>query len=273
VPGAGPAIEGDDWKVARHPKHRRRQKPYLTDNIELGRAFRKHYVRGVRRLLRQGELQIGGSVEFLNDPAKRDQWLSNLEQSDWNVFVEGPPKGKSDPANVVKYLASYLTGGPISDRRIIRADEDEVWFRARPKKKRSSDSGRRGMNRAQPYRLSGLQFMLAWTMHILPKGFTRSRSYGGYHGSKREAYLQHCRQLLGQTADEEVAQQAEPDDEPESPQERTCPQCKSKLVSVHYVRRPSWRQIFERDIYLTNIYSPQHHLGSGRSPPMRGREA
>jgi len=266
VPGAGPAIEGDNWKVARHPKHRRRRKPYLTDNVELGRAFRKHYVRGLRRLLRQGKLQIGGSVEFLNDLAEREKWLSKLEQTDWNVFIEGPPQGKSDPANVVKYLASYLTGGPISDRRIIRADEDEVWFWARPKKKRSSSSNRRrGMNKPEPYRLRGLQFMQRWTLHILPKGFTRSRCYGGYHGSKREAYLQHCRQLLSIAPDEDVTQQVEPDEEADSLPERTCPHCKSKMTSINYVRRPSWRQIFERDIYRSDVYSPQHHLDHGRS--------
>ncbi len=272
VPGAGPAIEGDGWKVARHPKHRRRRKPYLTDNVELGRVFRKHYVRGVKRLLRQGKLQIGGSVDFLNDPVEREQWFSDLEQTDWNVFIEGPPKGKSDPANVVKYLASYLTGGPISDRRIIRADDEEVEFWARPKKKSSSRSGRRrGMNTPEPYRLSGLQFMQRWVMHILPKGFTRSRCYGGYHGSKREAYLKLCRQLLNTPPDEDVTQQAEPDED--TLQERTCPHCASPLTLVRYERRPSWRQIFERDIYASNVYCPQHHIGTGRSPPVRECEA
>jgi len=85
--------------------------------------------------------------------------------------------GKSNPANVVKYLASYLTGGPISDRRIIKADDDEVWFWARPKKDSSDSQQRRSLNTPQPYRLSGLQFVRRWTLHILPKEFTRSRCF------------------------------------------------------------------------------------------------
>jgi hypothetical protein len=272
VPGAGPSIEGDDWKTAKHPTHRRRKKPYLSDNVELGRAFRKHYLRSLKRLLGQGKLQIGGTVEFLSDRVKRDEWFSSLEQTDWNVFIEGPPQGKSDPANVVKYLASYLTGGPISDRRIIRADKDEVWFWARPKKN-SSSSKHRGMNRQQPFRLNALQFMRRWTMHILPKGLTRSRCYGGYHGSKRKSYLEKCRQLLSMPPEEASPEQVEPDEDSDSPQERTCPHCDSKLESIQYVRRPSWRQIFERDIYASDIYSPQHHIGTGRSPPGRGYRA
>ena len=215
-------------------------------------------------------MQTGGSVEFLNDVAERKKWLLLLEQTDWNVFIQGPPQGKSDPANVVKYLASYLTGGPISDRRIIRADNDEVLFWARPKKKSSDSKQRRGMNKPRPYRLSALQFMQRWTMHVLPKGFTRSRSYGGYHGSKRTVYLQSCRKLLDASSNPAPVQQADQIEEPDTVPERTCRHCESKLVSVSYVRRPSWRQIFERDIYLSDIYCPQHHIGGGRSPPARG---
>lgn len=269
MPGAGPSVEGEGWKVARHPKHGRRRKPYLTDNVDLGREFRKHYLRGLKRLLRQGKLRIGGVPEFLNDPDQRDQWLSSLAETDWNVFIEGPPKGKSDPANVIKYLAGYLTGGPISDRRILRADDEEVWFWARPKK---SSSRRGGMHKPEPYRLGGCQFMQRWTMHILPKGFTRSRCYGGYHGSHRKAYLSRCRPLLRLQADKVPEQQAEPEEDSDSSQERMCPHCESKMLLIQSEPRPSWRQIFERDIYLSGIYSPQHSIGLGRSPPVKEQE-
>ena len=97
--------------------------------------------------------------------------------------------------NVVKYLASYLTGGSISDRRLISADENEVVFWARPKRSKQRPNG---MNRQVPYWLSRHQFMQRWTMHILPKGFTRSRCYGGYHGAQRTEYLNHCRQMLSE---------------------------------------------------------------------------
>jgi hypothetical protein len=266
VPGAGPAIDGSGWKVARHPKHRRRRKPYLTDNVQLGREFRKHYVRGLKRLIRRGELKFGGSVEFLNDADQRNRWLDKLEQTDWNVFVQGPPKGNSDPADVIKYLAGYLTGGPIADRRIIRADDDEVWFWARPKTGPGSTK-RRGMNRPRPYRLSGRQFLQRWSLHILPKGFTRSRSYGGYHGSKREAYLKQCSELLGPAVDESTAKGTEPDEGYDAETDRKCPHCEASLRLIRSERRPSWRKIFEREIYRLEIYSPQHHLGAGRSPP------
>ena len=241
----------------------------MTDVVELGRAFRQAYLLGLKRLLRQGKLKIGGRVAFLNDAAKRKAWLDQLEQIDWNVFSQGPPHGKSDPLDVVKYLASYLTGGPIANRRIIKADEEEVWFWARPKKSLNRKrSKRRGMNASRPYRLSARQFMQRWTLHILPKGFIRSRCYGGYHGTKRASYLDQCRELLSP-----ITQQPEPPTtDPhtlleEEASERKCSHCASELRFVSYQERPSWRQIFERDIYHMKGYSPQFHLGTGRPPP------
>jgi hypothetical protein len=234
----------------------RRKKPYLTDNIKLGREFRKHYVRGLKRLLRQGKLKLGGSVDFLKNTHQRHAWLEGLEATDWNVFIQGPPHGRSDPTQVVKYLAGYLTGGPIADGRIISADENEVYFWARPK--HADGVKHKGMNRPRPHRLIGRQFMQRWTQHILPKGFTRSRSYGGYHGSKRARYLQQSRDLLGQC--EEVPIEPDENEEGDPTSDRTCPYCEGELELIHSERRPSWRKIFERDIYRSTIYSPQHPL-------------
>ncbi|GIW83312.1 MAG: hypothetical protein KatS3mg105_5157 [Gemmatales bacterium] len=255
--------------MAKHPRHRRRKKPYLTDHVELGRAFRKCFVRGLRRLLRKGTLKLGGSVEFLNGPAQRDAWLNELEATDWNVFIEGPPSGHSDPANVIKYLARYLTGGPIADSRIIRANQDEVWFWARPK--RASGKKRRGMHKPRPFRLAADQFMTRWTTHILPKGFTRSRSYGGYHSRKRKSYLNRCRELqCPKPAEEPVDEMTNPVIASSQPELR-CPRCEGEVACIQSSKRPSWRQIFDRDIYqVAGLYSPMFHVLS-RAPPRRPR--
>lgn len=255
--------------VAKHPTHRRRKKPYLTDNEELGHEFRKYYLLGLRRLLRQGKLRIGGSVEFLNDDGQREAYLAKLEAIDWNVFIQGPPKGKSDPTDVVKYLAGYLTGGPISDKRIIQADNDEVRFWARPKRADGSRQ-RRGMSRPRPHRLTARQFMQRWTLHVLPKGFTRSRCYGGYHSSKRAEYRRRCGELLNnrhESADEPLTPPPPFDQPPDQPK-RHCPHCEGELRLVSSAPRPSWREVFERHIYgVKDLYHPLHHLGTPRPPP------
>jgi hypothetical protein len=168
------------------------------------------------------------------------------------VFVEGPPHGRSQPTDVLKYLAAYMTGGPISDRRLISDEDGEVTFWARRKDKA-------GGNRPAPFSLTGSEFVRRWTMHILPKGFTRSRSYGGYHGTKRAAYLDACRQLLGITDDEPLSTDDQPVDA--QPTEPMCPRCEVVMQCIRQQSRPSWKQVFERGIYADpSLYSPMFHL-------------
>lgn len=58
VPGGGPALTGRRWVHSQHPRHRRRRKPYLTDRDELCDAFRDCYLKGLRRLLKRGRLNV-----------------------------------------------------------------------------------------------------------------------------------------------------------------------------------------------------------------------
>ena len=84
---------------------------------------------------------------------ERPQWLDQLESMDWNVFIEGPPRDRSRPSHMVRYLARYLTGGPISDSRILSFNRDEVYFLARPKRTNKSGSDRRrGLANPIPHR-------------------------------------------------------------------------------------------------------------------------
>jgi len=269
VPGAGPSIDGGSWVVAKHPRHRRRKKAYLTDNVELSRAFRKFYLRGLTRLRSKHRLCIGGSVEHLNDPRAWAAFLKELESVDWNVFVQGPPHGKSEPASVMKYLAGYLTGGPISDRRVLSADNQEVWISARPKRTSKSSRRKGAMAKPRPYRLSAREFMRRWSLHVLPKGFTRSRSYGGYHPRKRKQYLASCRSLGTLVPNDTLPPSPETEPPETEPQPRKCRHCENPLELISFQRRPSWKFVFERGVYQSGVYAPVHHLCTGRSPPAR----
>ena len=261
VPGGGPSLDGLRWVTAKHAKHKRRRKPFLVDAAKLREAFRGHYMLGLRKLLAKGQLLSSSELTCLNDLAARESWLKELEERDWNVYIQGPPGEKSKPEHVVKYLARYLAGGPISDARLIAdagsKDDGRVtfWARTHEKSKR-----KRTKNRSMPFELSGREFVRRWSMHILPKGFSRTRVYGGYHTTKAADYLANCRQLLGV-----------PPIAPESPSDAntiaeptiwvpTCRHCETNMVCIAHRVRPSWRYVFERAIYESTEYSPMHHL-------------
>jgi hypothetical protein len=54
------------------------------------------------------------------------EWVGQLEQQEWVSHIEPPPSDRSQAAHVVSYLTRYLTGGPISDHRILSTDDREV---------------------------------------------------------------------------------------------------------------------------------------------------
>jgi hypothetical protein len=248
VPGGGPSQDGKRWVTSRHPTERNRKKPYLVDNVLLGRRFREKFAEGFRRLVLGGKLRLEGKWARLLQPKGLEAWLRKVTASDWNVFIEGPPDGKSDPADLLKYLARYLTGGPISDRRILRDEQDRVTFWARSKNKAAG-------NPSRPVELPGKEFVRRWSMHILPKGYTRTRCYGGYHGSKRQAYGKRCRELLPPPSSQPVASPQR--SERIEPTLRVCPRCLIPMCCIVNHRRPSWWEVFDRRIYADPaIYSP-----------------
>ena len=252
MPGGGPSLDGKKWRVTKDPRRPNRTKPYLTDRDALADAFRRHYLAGVQRLLRRGKLQIEVSDDALSVE------LQKLESLNWNVCIQGPPEQRSRPSQVLKYLARYLTGGPISSKRLISSDDHSVKFWARSRDR---------ANRSRPFTLSDVEFVRRWAMHILPKGFTRSRSYGGYHPAKREEYLHQCRRLL--RVDHEPEQIDPPpvaeDSTPTLPQ---CHHCGAEMSLESDQPRPSWRDVFTIGVYQrADIYCPLLHIGHSRPPP------
>ena len=252
VPGGGPSLDGARWITSKHPKYKNRRKPALADHEELGRAFRKQFVSGLRRLLHRGKLRLRGRVDWLKDVEQRDRWLEDLEGIGWNVYIQGPPHGQSKPAHVLKYLARYMSGGPIADRRLISNEDCKVTFWARANDER---------NRREPFRLKGTEFVRRWSIHILPKGYTRSRSYGGYHNGKRKAYLDLCRDLLN--VGSEAASPTGAIDELREQTLPKCKRCKVEMACVAFSPRPSWGEIFTQTVYREQVYCPLLHIAFG----------
>jgi DNA-directed RNA polymerase subunit RPC12/RpoP len=85
---------------------------------------------------------------------------------------------------VLQYLARYAFRIAITNARIIAMDDTHVTFRYKD----------REANRWQTCRLTGVEFLRRYLMHVLPKGFHKARYYGLWHYSKRPR--QQCARLL-----------------------------------------------------------------------------
>lgn len=181
VPGAGPAVDRDGVRLAVSPRTGFAGN-HLVDSFNLRCAYRKVFLRGLKSLYRRGKLAFGGELAYLREQPAWDKLMDKLEQQEWVSHIEPPPKELSEADHVVSYMTRYLTGGPISDHRILAANDYEVTFLAR-------QGNRTGGSREQvPMTLSTEEFVRRWCLHIQPQQLTKSRCFGGWNNSKRKRY-------------------------------------------------------------------------------------
>ena len=256
VPGSGPSLDGQRWIDCKITKGTRSKpaKPFLVDNKVLGQEFRQCYLRRLKSLYRSGKLKLEAGLAPLQDSLAWKTFTDGLHEHDWCVFIEPPPTNESSPEHVLKYLARYMTGGPISDRRLVSCENDIVTFLARSKDKSKP-------KHQVPENLSGVEFTRRWSLHILPKSFTRTRCYGGYSGRYRTNFIALCHQLRPQSSAGELpttSPQAKGEQETEKHRDvelinddraPTCPHCQKRMHPISETPRPSWRDRF---------YGPAH---------------
>ena len=234
VPGSGPSIDGKSWIPCRMTKGTIHEppKPFLVDNKRLGWQFRDAFIAGVTRLQKAGKLKVVDSVVL-------KETLATLKLIDWVVFIEGPLKPDSKPEHVLKYLARYITGGPIANSRLIANEAGDVTFWAR-----STDKSKKGERVKVTY--SGVEFVRCWTLHILPKGFTRSRFFGGWSNICRKDYGKSCDELspVSTRAQEPTTKLLVSEEADSQAPAKKCPKCECEMELESSTHRPSWRELF-----------------------------
>jgi len=98
---------------------------------------------------------------------------------------------------VLAYLSRYTHRVAISNRRIIKADANDVTFRYK-------DYRSDGPARYKSMTLHPHEFIRRFLVHVLPKGLHRIRHYGLFANGNRADNLARMRALLGVTAHDDV---------------------------------------------------------------------
>jgi len=243
VPGGGPSLKKPGtWQHAIPPPHERQDRWWLVDADVLRVEFRDTFLNGLRRLHTRGELKLEGDWSHLQGKAAFDEFLSPLESKSWVTYIQPPPTESSAPSDIVKYLARYLTGGPISDARLMKYEDGRVTFTAR------TGTTHGGSDETEEVELPAQEFVRRWCLHILPPGFTKTRCYGGWSNHHSTRYVAECRDLLPSADDvargEALCAEASPDVADAESRGRRCPTCDGELELIERVHRTSWRDIF-----------------------------
>ena len=135
----------------------------------------------------------------------------------------------ADSLKTLKYLAPYVIRRPVSDRRVTHCHEaeslDDAWLILEVK--------RSGSRRYRPMRLTVIEFIRRWLMHVLPAGLHRVRYYGFLSGSSKRS-IEEVRLLIA-VANELVYYLACSEQIVMlRPPKMACPECGGLLICLGY---------------------------------------
>ena len=221
VPGGGISLDGTRWV---------RCKPdFLLPVRVLSRLFRRLFLASLADAHAAGRLAFFGEIEDLRRREAFDAHLAPLKRKSWFVYAKPPFAG---PEAVLAYLARYTHRVAISNSRLIALDERGVTFRYK-------DYRRDGQARYRSMTLSADQFIRRFLLHVLPKGFHRTRHYGLLASAGCKANIARARQLIAAPMAEvdppTVHDTTDPD--PTTDHRPPCPCCGGRMIIVEVFAR------------------------------------
>jgi hypothetical protein len=187
---------------------------YLLPVAVVRSLFRGKFLAALRKAVAQGQVAL--------PPGMTEQTLTNLlnklGRKEWNVCIRERYRHGS---GVITYLARYVKGGPLSNRRLVCADAQGVTFRYR--------DHRDGTEKLLT--VTAEEFLQRVLWHVPERGLQAVRSYGLY-GRDGHELREQCRAQLGQAPEEPPATLAVERYWAQTghPEKIRCPVCGKRLV-------------------------------------------
>jgi hypothetical protein len=195
VPGGALSADGQRWLRAKNH--------FFVHVKPLAKLFRGKMRDGLRK---------EGLLQQIPDSVWRQPWV-----------VDCRSVGKGDTA--LKYLAPYVFRVALSNKRILKLENDQVTF--------AYQDGETKQQRTCT--LSAEAFIQRFLQHVLPKGFVKVRYYGLLAPSSRSRLAQ-AKRLLGKTTDPQVEPQISDQDGQQEEKGVPCPHCGQAMTPIQHIR-------------------------------------
>lgn len=157
----------------------RKKGNFLFPVKALSKIFRAKFLQGITKLAAIKRIDIKDQCDF-------EKLINALWREDWLVYAK---KAFGGPQQVIHYLGSYTHKTAISNHRIKQVNEQEQTVSFLYK-----DYG--DASKQKVMTLSCGEFIRRFEQHILPKGFTRIRSYGYLSNRGRTGRIQAITALM-----------------------------------------------------------------------------
>jgi hypothetical protein len=176
--------------------------------------------------------------------------LNQLGRAPWNVkLLERYAHAKG----VTLYLARYLRGGPIGNRRIVSYSQGKVTFRY-------LDRTNSANPQTKEMTLPVEKFLERWSQHIPPAKMHSVRSYGLYASSNRKRLEQARSQLTPPVVQKpETTTTVNEAQVQEETKQKRCAICKSLLFAEALE--------FEEPVRPWHVYRAKRVVRNERAPP------
>src|SRR6202795_719417 len=165
IPAGGLSLDHTHWVESR-------DRFFLSIHV-LRRVFRGKFVAALKQAFRDQQLVFHGNLTLLAQPRTFAAWLRPLFRKGWVVYSKTTLHG---PEYVLQYLGRYTHRVAISNHRLVSFVEGKVTFRWR-------DSAHN--NDQQLMTLSLDECLRRSLLHVFPKGFMRSRTFGFLYARRR----------------------------------------------------------------------------------------
>lgn len=156
-----------------------RKPDFLFPVQALSKVFRGKFVAALARAHHHADIERDPQ----GDAKAWKHRLRQLYKHDWVVYAKTPLGG---PAQVLEYLSRYTHRTAISNERIRAITTEEVAFTVR-----ANDKGGKRLQR-----LSGVEFVRRFMLHVLPTGIKRIRHYGVLVSACKGVKLNAARRAL-----------------------------------------------------------------------------
>lgn len=155
IVSGGGIVDGCRWKAASRNCY-----SFLFPLKAMQMVFKAKFLQSLQQLIISGEVRLA-------DETDQKRLLKELYQKNWIIYAKAPFGG---PRQVIEYLGRYTHKVAISNHRICSINEDgTVTFDYKDYR----DSGTK-----KQMTLSSSEFLRRFEQHILPRRFTKIRTYG-----------------------------------------------------------------------------------------------
>ena len=194
------------------------KKKYLLPFRVVRNKFRGKFLDGIRKAFLKGELILPREIR----PRQLENLLNKLGRKKWNVHLK---ETYSYGEGVLVYLARYVRGGPISNKRIFSIKDRKVTFNY-------------GREKIELMTLPLGEFINRFLQHLPLPSSVMVRSYGLYHHNKKED-LALCHEIMDNPLTEytgfldwQTLCDKQGNDHPE-----LCPICGKRLICLEVLPR------------------------------------